>query len=492
MKGLPSEGIDLRPFVDGARCESQGSKIARFDPATGDEVAPLGACTESQVDRAVEAAHNASAEWRAISAQNRQDLLLTLARLVTANAEQLGALDSAEMGKPLGSAAMDAQVAAGFLTYAGQSIDKLYGATSPAASGMLETQIRVPHGVVAAIVPWNFPIINVALKAGPALATGNTLVIKPSEIASGSALLFAELAQQAGLPDGVVNIVTGDGATGDALVRHPGVDLVTFTGSTETGRKVMASAACNTLKPVLLECGGKSPQLIFADILPHVSVPELVGACGSAALWNQGQVCVSKSRIHVEAAIADEYIAALRAHLAEIRPEHPRKADCSFGPLASKEQYEKVCKAIAEGEASGARLLLDGREVDRPEGGYYVGPTLFVDVEPDNPLMQKEIFGPVIALSRFRDEQDAIALANATQFGLSAMAWTGDFSRAHRLGQALEAGKVEIRGSLPQGPGCWQAHAAEPMKQSGFGAEGGLAGMSSYTRLKSIQYVYAA
>lgn len=484
-------GINLRPVISGQRREAAGANLDRINPADGQPGVALPLCSAEQVDDAVTAARQAwLGGWRWLAPGERQAQMLELARLVAERAEDLGQLDSIEMGKPLGDAVMDAHVAAGFITYAAQAIDKRYGATTPVHAGRLETQQRVPHGVVGAIVPWNFPIINVALKAGPALAAGNTMVIKPSELASGSALLFADLAREAGLADGVVNVITGDAAVGDRLVRHPGIDLVTFTGSTATGRKVMAAAASGSLKPVLLECGGKSAQLVFADIAGAVPMEALVQACSGAALWNQGQVCVSRSRFYVERPIVGAFTKALVAHLGGIEPAAPGSAACAFGPLASLAQYDKVCAAIAAGEAAGARLVIDGRTKRGPEGGFYVGPTLFTDVAPDNPLMREEIFGPVIALAAFDSEAEAIALANDSEYGLAATAWTSDFARAHRLGEALEAGTVAVNGVVPQGPGCWQAHAAEPFKQSGFGAEGGMAGFDAYTRLKSVQFAY--
>jgi 4-(gamma-glutamylamino)butanal dehydrogenase len=488
---VETQDIDLRPFIGGRRLTPARQSMERVNPADGQPGQPLPNCSQSDVDAAVIAARAAwHSGWRNLTNGERQSQLLELARLVTQHAEDLGRMDSAEMGKPLGDAMFDAHVAAGFITYAAQAIDKRLGVTAPFEPGRLETQQRLPRGVVGAIVPWNFPIINAALKAGPALAMGNAIVLKPSELASGSTLLFAELAQRAGMADGVVNVVTGGSDVGNWLVSHPGIDMVTFTGSTATGRKIMAAAASQALKPVLLECGGKSPQIVFADALEHLGAEALAQACSGAALWNQGQVCVSRSRLYVERSVADKLIAALVAHLGKIQPAHPQGSGCSFGPLASKAQYDKVCAAIAAGEASGAKLLLDGRKALAPQEGFYVGPTLFVDVPPDNALMRDEIFGPVIALACFDSEEEVVRLANDSDYGLAATAWTTDFARAHRMGDALEAGKVAIQAAISSSPGCWQAHAAEPWKQSGFGAEGGMAGFDAYTRLKSVQYVF--
>ena len=489
--GISNSAVDLRPFIAGSRRRGSAGHIDRLNPADGRAGHPLQLCSSDDVDDAVKAARGAwDTGWRKLSASERQAQLLELARLMAAHATDLGGMDSLEMGKPLGDAIFDVHVAAGFMTYAAQAIDKRFGATAPIETGILETQQRLPRGVVGAIVPWNFPMINAALKAGPALATGNTIVLKPSELAAGSTLLFAELARQAGISDGVVNVVTGGPEVGNWLVSHPGVDMVTFTGSTATGRKIMAAAASRSLKPVMLECGGKSPQIVFADALDQLGEAALAQACSGAALWNQGQVCVSRSRLYVERSGSDRFVEALLLHLQTIEPALPDAPDCSFGPLASKAQYDKVCEAIAGAEASGARLVLDGRKARSPGGGFYVGPTLFVDVPPDNALMRNEIFGPVIALARFDSEREVLALANDSEYGLAATAWTMDFGRAHRIGDELEAGKVAIHAAVASGPGCWQAHAAEPWKQSGFGAEGGLAGFDAYTRLKSVQYIY--
>ena len=486
---------DLRPIVSAGACEpDSGCLVTRADPAGGVDLPTYEASGERVVAAAVRAARQAFDEgpWGRSGPMERRGMLLALADRMESSAEALALRDSVDVGKPISAAIGEAHVAAGFVRYYAEAIDKHYGATAPTGPGALELHLRRPRGVVAAITPWNFPVINAALKIGPALAAGNAVVLKPSELSPSSALLLGHLALEAGLPPGVLNVVPGDGATGDLLARSPTVDMLTFTGSTATGRALLRATGESSIKPLLLECGGKSPELLFADMDgPELEV--VVAQILGGALWNQGQVCVARTRLLVEAPIFERVIGALLAQADAVQIGHPRDPGTGFGPLASPGQAARVRGFIEAGIRDGAELLRDGRTPATASASCYVGPTIFTGADPSGSLAQDEIFGPVITVFPFRDENDAVRLANDSRYGLAATLWTRDLARGHRVSSLLRAGKVRVCSApVPPVPAAGFAHSAEPAGQSGYGIEGGMRGLESYTRQQAVEFAWPA
>ncbi|MFM7275831.1 MAG: aldehyde dehydrogenase family protein, partial [Gammaproteobacteria bacterium] len=324
------------------------------------------------------------------------------------------------------------------------------------------------------------------LKIGPALAAGNAVLLKPSELSPSSALLLGRLALEAGLPPGVLSVLPGAAVTGDALARSPGVDMLSFTGSTATGRALLRASGESSLKPLLLECGGKSPEILFDD-LDGPALDAVVGQIAGGVLWNQGQVCVTRSRLLVHESIHDRVLERVLAIMGSVKAGHPRDPGTQFGPLASPAQAERVRRWIDTGEREGARLRLDGRGA----GGCRVEPTVFTDVAPGSAIAREEIFGPVLCVFPFRDESEAVALANTSDYGLAATVWTRELARGHRVSAALRAGKVRVcAGPVPPVPAAGFAHSAEPAGQSGYGIEGGMRGLESYTRQQAVEIAW--
>jgi acyl-CoA reductase-like NAD-dependent aldehyde dehydrogenase len=342
-----------------------------------------------------------------------------------------------------------------------------------------------PRGVVGAITPWNFPSVNAVIKFGPALAAGNSVVLKPSELASGSALRLAELAVEAGLPEGVLNVVPGLGFTaGTTLALHPNVDFLSFTGSTATGRKIMELAGRSNGKPLLLECGGKSPQVVFNDADDLDSIADAVV---QSALWNQGQVCSAHTRLIVQESIKESLLEKVVSRVSKYRPGDPLDEATTFGPLASPAQRDRVKAYIEQGLRSGAQAVLRGTVQE--SGGCNVSPTIFDGVESTMSIAREEIFGPLLCVQRFKTEKEAIELANATEYGLEATVWTRDMGRGKRLAHAVKAGSVSIRTSGAEGPETGCQLSSEPQKASGFGSEVGLRGLESYSTLKLVNFI---
>ena len=468
----------------------QADVLPRLNPANKSGNPAIFDCASETADQFVASSRRAFDEsWCMTPPSERKEILLRAADLVRKSSDELGYLDSIEMGKPLSTAKEDVFVAAGFLQYYAEAIDKNYGRTAPGAKGYLETQRDEPHGVVVAITPWNFPVINAALKAAPALAAGNCVILKPSEHGSLSSLRFAEILTEAGLPPGVLNVATGGAAIAQSLIAHKDVDFVTFTGSTATGQAVMREAARDSLKPVMLECGGKNSQIVFADALDSEMAGAIAGFIAHTSMWNSGQVCVQRSRLLVEKPAYEPMMEMLQGICQSMSVGDPMSAETMLGPLAFEGQYNRVMAAIDEALENGAEPILDGR-ITTNNQGYFVGPTLLGNGAQVPNIWSAEIFGPVVTVDTFETPEQAVAMANDTPYGLAASLWTTNFPNAHGLSEKLRAGTVSVMARPAPPDGCWAAHSAEPSGQSGFGVEGGMQGLKTYSRTKATQFIY--
>ncbi len=469
-------------LIHGKREESSsGQFIDNYDPGTGQVIGRLARGNLEDIDRAVGSARRAfDAGWRDLKSGARARCLLTLADLIDENVEELATLETLDNGKPIAeSMYIDLAMTAEVFRYYGGWTTKFAGSVlpvSPTVGSAFAYTRQEPLGVVGAIVPWNFPALLLSWKLGPALAAGNTVVVKPSELTSLSTIRLAGLALEAGIPPGVLNVVTGlGGEAGQALAEHGGVAKVTFTGSTATGRKILAASVGN-LKQVTLELGGKSPNIVFAD----ADLDSAVQGAFLGIFMNQGQVCCAGSRAFVEASIYDDFLDRLSSAASRINLGHGLAEGSDMGPLVSASQRQRVLDFIESGTAEGATVVCGG---GAPLGnGYFVSPTIFTDVEDKMAIAQEEIFGPVLSVLPFTSEAEVITRANASRYGLAAGVWTQNLRRAHGVAAALEAGTVWINSynmidpSMPFGG----------YKESGFGRDLGADAMRSYTQTKSV------
>jgi aldehyde dehydrogenase (NAD+) len=466
-------------LIDGRRIPAaSGLYFDTLDPATEQVIARVAAGDAADVDAAVRSARAAfEGPWGQMRASERGALLLRFAERIRHNAEQLIELESLDAGKPVSAIRrQDLPAVLDTLVYYAGWADKINGQVIPARPDALTYTVREPLGVVGAIVPWNFPLMIAMWKIAPALACGCTVVLKPAEITPLTALRLGELALEAGLPPGVLNVVTGLGATaGAALVAHPGVDKVTFTGSPAVGRQILRSAAGN-LKRVTLELGGKSANIIF----PDADLEAAVKAASSGIFFNSGQVCSAGSRILVHEAVYEQVLERLAARAGAIRVGNPGERATAMGPLVSAVQMQRVLDYIELGQREGARLVTGGTRLG--ERGYFVRPTVFAEVEHEMRISQEEIFGPVAAVIRFSDEAQALQLANGTRYSLAAGVWSADIARVHRLVRQLKAGTVWVNTFGPTDVRLPWGGTGD----SGFGREHGEVAIENFTEPKAI------
>lgn len=473
-------------LINGQWLDSQSGKhFDVFDPATDQVIAKVAQGDAADVELAVKAAREAfdNGPWSKMTASHRSRLIWRISELIEENAEELAQLETLDNGKPLAVAkAADVALAADMFRYMAGWATKIEGNTIPlnvpyAPGGEFHAfTLKEPVGVVGQIIPWNFPLLMAAWKLGPALATGCTIILKPAEQTPLSAIRLGELIQQAGIPDGVVNIVTGFGETaGAAIASHDQIDKVAFTGSTEVG-KLIIGAATGNLKKVTLELGGKSPNVIYDD----ANIDMAIGGAADAIFFNQGQVCSAGSRLFVQKGIYDEVVAGVSEVAANMKVGSGFDASTQMGPLVSREQFDRVSAYLKSGVQQGAEATAGGGPVDRP--GYFVQPTVLKNATSDMAVVQEEIFGPVVAAMPFNDDNDLIGQANNSAYGLAAGIWTSDISKAHRLAKAVKAGTVWIN--------CYSIFdAALPFggyKQSGWGREMGHAALENYLQTKSV------
>ncbi|MFJ4345425.1 aldehyde dehydrogenase [Pseudomonas sp. NPDC089401] len=461
---------------------ASGATFDSTNPATRQLLAQVAACADEDVDRAVHSARQAfeHGPWARMAPGERKRVLLRLAELIMAHREELALLDSLNMGKPVMDAYnIDVPGSAQVFAWYGEALDKLYDQVAPTAANAVATITREALGVVAAVVPWNFPLDMAAWKLAPALAAGNSVVLKPAEQSPLSALRLAELALQAGLPEGVLNVVPGLGEqAGRALGLHMDVDCLVFTGSTQVGKYFMQYSAQSNLKQVWLECGGKSPNLVFADC------QDLDLAAKKAAFgifFNQGEVCSANSRLYVQRSIHDEFVERLQAEARQWQPGNPLDPASRAGAIVDGEQAGRIARAIGQAREEGARLVCGGQRLTLGGSDNFIEPTIFTGVEPHMRLAREEVFGPVLAVSAFDSEEQAIALANDSVYGLAASVWSDDLNRAHRVAKRLKAGTVSVNTvdaldvTVPFGGG----------RQSGFGRDLSLHSFDKYTQLKT-------
>ena len=483
MPAMTATGLEIesRLFIGGEFTDAlDGGRIPILNPHDNSLLAEVAEATPADIDRAVAAARKAFPAWKRMAAADRGRLLLKLADAIEADAGYLSELESLDTGHPIrDTRALDVPRTAVTFRYFGGMADKVQGSVVPVEAGFLNYVTREPLGVVGQIVPWNFPLMFTSWKMGPALAAGNTVVLKPAELTPLTTLRIGHLMAQVGIPPGVVNIVPGYGHTaGQYLAEHPGVDKISFTGSTATGRKIVAASAGN-LKRVQLELGGKGANIVFEDAF----LPAAVGGSAFAIFHNQGQACIAGSRLLLHEKIADEFLDRFLNLTRSIRVGNPLDPQTEMGPLTSKGHRDRVLSYIEVAKGQGSEILTGGKPPDDRDlaDGCYIEPTV-VTAKLGDRVCQEEVFGPFVSVTRFSDEAQVIALANSTDYGLGGGLWTKDLQRGHRVAAAIRSGMVWVNTYKRVNPGS----PFGGVGQSGYGRDMGFEAMHDYTQAKSV------
>ena len=480
-----AEKLSIRnqAFINGKYVAAKSGKtFDRINPATGQNLAKIAECDAADVDAAVKSARAVfeKGSWRNEAPAKRKKVLLKFAELINKHRDELALLETLDMGKPINdSYNIDIPGSAACIAWYGEAVDKMYDEVAPTPENALALVTREPMGVVGAVIPWNFPLMMAAWKLGPALATGNSIVVKPAEQSPLTALRVAELAAEAGLPEGVLNVVPGYGPTaGKAIGMHMDVDCVAFTGSGEVGKLFLQYSGQSNMKRVWLECGGKTPNIVLSDC---ADIDKAATAAAFGIFFNQGEVCNAGSRLIVDEKIKDRLLEKIFKVGETLQPGDPLDPSTKMGAIVDKTQLERVMGYIKKGKDEGAKVVFGGDQVRQNTGGYYVQPTVFDKVKNDMTIAREEIFGPVLSTITAKDDEDAIRIGNETTYGLAAAVWTRDISKAHRAARKLRAGVVWVN--------CFdEGNIATPFggfKQSGIGRDKSLHSLDKYVELKT-------
>jgi 4-guanidinobutyraldehyde dehydrogenase/NAD-dependent aldehyde dehydrogenase len=474
--------IEGRAFIDGRYCEAaNGETFPCYSPIDGRLLTPVASCDADDANLAVASARRAfdSGLWSQIAPAQRKDVLLRFARLIEQNTEELALLETLDMGKPISdSLTLDVPGSAECMAWTAEAIDKLYGEIAPVPASQVGLITREAAGVVAAIVPWNFPLQMACWKIAPALAMGNSVILKPSEKSPLTAIRIAALAKVAGVPDGVFSVLPGFGhSVGNALALHADIDVIAFTGSTAIAKKLLVASGQSNMKRVWLEAGGKSPHIVFED----ADLDRAAEAVAAGIAFNQGEVCTAGSRLLVHVSIQKSLLDKVRNELQRWQPGNPLNPATRLGAIVDRQQLDKVLEYVEIAKNEGAVLCEGGQQVLEQSGGTYLTPTIFDGVNSAMRIAREEIFGPVLSVLTFADESEAIAIANDTEYGLAAGLWTRDLGRAHRVSRALRAGSVWVNqydaGDMTAPFGGF--------KQSGNGRDKSLHAFDKYSEIKA-------